>query len=68
VAAGIAFVKIGAGKGGQVAVAGTIDDATPEEGATAGFPFDQHRPDAGLAVHHHAGRQRVEQDIDAGGR
>ena len=53
-----------AGKGGQVAVAGTVDKDFAEDGAAAGFGFDQQCLDAAIVVHDDAGGERVKQNVD----
>ena len=59
------FSKWRTGKGGQIAVAGTVDEDLRQNGAAAGFGFEQQRLDPALAFHRHAGGERVEKDLNA---
>ncbi len=53
-----------AGPGGEVAVAGTIDEDIRAHRLTPGFCLDEQRVDALVVMHRHAGAECMEQDID----
>ena len=60
VAVVVAFFVRRAGEGGEIAVAGAIDEDAAEDRAAAGLRFDQQRLDTAVAVHRHAGGERME--------
>ncbi len=49
VAVAVAFLEIGAGEGGEIAVAGAVDKHPAEDRVAAGFGLDQQRLDAPVA-------------------
>ena len=53
-----------AGPGREIAVAGTIDEDVGAHRLTPGLGLDNKRIDASLVMHHHAGAERVEENID----
>ena len=65
VAARVALFERRAGKGGEVAVARTVDEDAAANGAAAGFGFDEQRLDSAFAFHDDAGGERMEKYFDA---
>ena len=63
----IAFFERCAGPGGEVAVAGGIDEHAAADGAAPGFGLDQQCVDKGGTFHCRAGGKRVEQQAGARG-
>ena len=64
----LAFFERGAGVSGQVAVARAVYEAARQHGGPAGSGFDQQRADRAAAVHPHAHRLRMEQQLGAAGQ
>ena len=56
--------KARAGPGREIAVAGAIDEDIGAHRLPAGLGLDHQRVDAALVMHHHAGAERVEENID----
>ena len=61
-----ADLERGAGPGGEIAVAGAVDEHAPEHGAAAGFGLDEQGGDLPVGGFDDAGAQGVEQDFHAG--
>ena len=53
-----------AGPGREIAIAGAIDEDIGAHRLPSGFCLDHQRIDAALVMHHHAGAERMEQNID----
>ena len=53
-----------AGPGREIAVAGAIDEDVRADSLTPGLGLDHKRVDASLVMHHHAGAERMEENID----
>jgi len=54
-----------AGPGGEIAVAGAVDENTRAHRLTAGLGLQHQRVDAARIMHHHAGAERVKENIHA---
>src|SRR6185312_12070200 len=60
----VADLERRAGPGGEIAVAGAIDEDVGADRLPPGLGLDEQRVDARLAVHRNPGTERVEKDID----
>jgi hypothetical protein len=54
-----------AGPGREIAIPGTIDEDVGAHRLTPGLGLDHQRVDATRVMHHHAGAERMKQNIDA---
>jgi hypothetical protein len=61
----VADLMARAGPGREVAVAGAVDENTGAHRLTAGLGLQHQRVDAARVMHHHAGAERVEENIHA---
>jgi hypothetical protein len=60
----IADLKARAGPGREIAIPGAVDENIRKHRLTAGLGLDHQRADAARVMHHHAGAERVEENID----
>jgi 3-methyl-2-oxobutanoate hydroxymethyltransferase len=52
-----------ASPGGEIAVAGAVDEDAADHGLASGFRLHDQGADDVVGIHHHAGAERVEQDV-----
>ena len=60
----VADLERRAGPGREIAVAGAIDEDLRAHRLPAGLGLDHQRVDALVVMHHHAGAERMEENVD----
>ena len=60
----VADLEARAGPGREIAIAGAIDKNLGAHRLTAGLGLDHKRVDAARVMHHHAGAERMEENVD----
>jgi hypothetical protein len=63
-AVGIADLIACSGPGGEIAVAGAIDEDVGAHRLPAGLGLDHQCVDAAFVMHHHAGAERMKENVD----